>query len=136
MPRLFRRKGPAPGFNWTDVSTSILRSVINSFFDEGELLISFGATVTNNAFMDTSVSMTLYIDNAPIWYAQAGAFLANNGAVNLAWSGLVPISMGAHVIDVRVLSTIAGPGITSSTDYTILSVIQLPEWDNRLEFYT
>jgi len=129
MARWSQRIGPPTTFELTATPTIIPNLSITRRFDDGELLIFMSVHVDNALAATFERVFDLMIDGVAHPNILASITLPvgfGGGCFNAA---IIPIAAGQHTIAIRGTGN-AAVGDSLPANFSSLTVIQLPQWDD------
>lgn len=128
MPRYSRRLGPAANFELLATPQAVPGLSITRQWDEGELLILARVLILNGTAGTIGISFAILIDGVQIPQDVAQGQITAGNPSAFSDHALIPISGGIHTIHlVCTGSAVAGDVVLANG--AILTVIQLPQWD-------
>ena len=136
MARYSQRLGPAAPFELTASMQTITGLSITRFFDNGELLISYYAQLFNSTVIDPDGFYQVTLDGAVIPASQLNRVMWGNSTfTDVCKTFLHSISAGVHTLAFQAQGT-AAAGETIAANNALLTIVQLPLWDQDDDIIT
>jgi len=133
MARYSRRRGPAADFELTAASLLIPGLTVTRNFGRGTLLYMFSGTVFNGTAGTVNFQAQVLVDETGSGVLNFLDGVAAGLFSLFSFSGIMPVDPGLHTVEVRMFG-VAGVGDIVVQDRSVLSVIELPEWDRDDDF--
>lgn len=131
MPRYSRVRGPTVNFELPAVRADVPGMAIERYWDDGELLILYGANCSNQSSPAAEVTfqMALQLDGVDVPGAGLTDTVPSTDQRNPSKALLHPIAAGVHQLSIQAAGVAqGGDRILAGSCYLI--VIQLPLWDD------
>lgn len=132
MARYSRRRGPPADFELTTAPQLIPGLTLTRFFDDGELLVSYGIQIRNASGGTRAIRPQLRLDGTNIYLGIIDEVVQSGTRIYITESIILPIVIGQHTIEVFCAGTDV-VGDVASIDACHLTVIQLPHWDQSTD---
>ena len=129
MARYSRRVGPVASFQPTGTRQDIPGMFVTRFFDDGELLVSWGVRIFNGDAFPAGGDVEAQLDGVDVKVDPSSWNALASDRIYVSDCILVPISKGIHRIALTV-SNFGSVGDVVTGNGAQLTLVQLPQWDS------